>query len=87
LKFAARRAPRGRASPAKADAAKGGATKVAPSRLATAESGLTRATATGMTLPHCGNVLNEFHAELSQCLMAAAHDPGPWKVALSTSLK
>ncbi|MGH6937290.1 MAG: hypothetical protein ACRED2_14185 [Methylocella sp.] len=47
-------------------------TKVAPSRLATAESGLTRATATGMTLPHSDNILNECKAEHSQCFLAAA---------------
>jgi hypothetical protein len=50
----------------------GGVTKVAPSRLRAAESGLTRATATGMTLPHSDNVLNECQAEYSQCFLAAA---------------
>jgi hypothetical protein len=73
MKTVARCPPRGRASPANADAAKGGVTKVAPSRLATAESGLTRATATGMTLlPHSDNVLNECQAEHSQGFLAAA---------------
>jgi len=65
--------------PAKADAATGGVVQVAPSWLAKGESGLTRATATGMTLPHSDDVLKEFQAELSQCFMAAAAILGPRK--------
>jgi hypothetical protein len=74
--------------PAKADAAKGGVVKGAPSWMADDESGLTRATATGMTLPHIHDVLVNSRGRTLAMLHGGGHDPEADRtVALSSSLK
>src|ERR1700730_9950556 len=67
---------------------KGGVVKGAPSWMGNGESGLTRATATGMTLPHIHDILINSRGRTLAMIHGGGHDPGADRpVSLSSSLK